>query len=333
MPTSPTRSLLARLLLAVVPVTLLVVGAELAARALWEPADALGDDYGLPPHPTRMWGLPPGARFGGAPGDPRIGPDGLREVQRTGAELRVLTLGDSGIFGHGLRDDQTLHASLRRALAAHDVDVDVFCGGVPGYSILQSRLLLEEVGWALSPDLLVVGNLLSDSAQERFRDDQVLAALARPDRQLRDSLLRRSQALQWLSLTLWPPTNAERNISWARSPGGLPAARVPVAVYRQALEDLVEEAGERGVDVAFLELATTDMLEGEADARDWREAQRAVAREHGLPHVQGAQALQAAGLTGEQAFLDPVHVNGRGNQAYADALAEALVGAGWPEGR
>ena len=45
------------------------------------------------------------------------------------------------IFGHGLADDGTLHASLRRSLAGVGLDVDVFDGGIPGYSrpFTQSR--------------------------------------------------------------------------------------------------------------------------------------------------------------------------------------------------
>lgn len=330
---APPRRLLPRLALALLPVVLLCGGAELAARRLWSPDAGEVQGYGLPPHPTRLWALPAGASFGEADGEPRIGEDGLRAVTLTGASLRALTLGDSNVFGHDLRDADTLHASLAAALGRRGLQVDVLCGGVPGYSLLQSRILLDEVGWALKPDLLVVANLLSDSAEERFQDEELLADLGRPGRRAADSLLAGSRGLQWLSLRLHPPTNAERNVAWARSPGLLARARVPVPTYRAALDELLATAASHGVSVVLLELATTTQLAGEADAEAWRSAQREAARAAGVPHVRGDQALAAAGLDAASGFLDPVHVNGDGQRAYAEAIAQALATSGWPGSR
>lgn len=328
---STMSGLWARLALALGSVLVLLGGVELLARTLWHPDQQPVSGYGLPAHRTRLWGLPPGAVLGSPQAPIRIDAQGLRAVQQTGAPLRALTLGDSNIFGHELADGDTLHAALRAELLRAGLDVDVLCGGVPGYSILQSLRLLDEVGWALKPDLLVVGNLLSDSTAERFEDQDLLAALHRPGRQATDSLLRRSAALRWLSLWWRPLSNAERNITWLRTPGVVERARVPVSTYTQALETLADRAASRGVGVIFLELATADAMHGEPDGQDWRLAMRAVATQRGIPHVLGVAALRTAGLDVDTALLDPVHANPAGQRAYAQALADALVSAGWPE--
>ncbi|NOY26958.1 MAG: hypothetical protein GXP62_13900 [Oligoflexia bacterium] len=320
-----------RLALVLGSVLVLLGGAELLARTLWHPDQQPVSGYGLPAHRTRLWGLPPGEVLGSPQTPIHINAQGLRAVELTGAPLRALTLGDSNIFGHELADGDTLHAALRTELLRAGLDVDVLCGGVPGYSILQSLRLLDDVGWALKPDLLVVGNLLSDSTSERFRDQDLLAALDRPGRQAADSLLRHSAALRWLSLWLRPLSNAERNIVWLRTPGVVEHARVPVPSYRQALETLADRAASRGVGVIFLELATADALRGEPDGEAWRLAMRLVAEQRGIPHVSGVAALRAAGLDVDTALLDPVHANPAGQRAYAQALADALVVAGWPE--
>jgi len=59
-----------------------------------------------------------------------INQDLLREVQIDGAELRIITLGDSSIFGHGVEDAWTLHGQLKGALAAQSTSADVLCGAI-----------------------------------------------------------------------------------------------------------------------------------------------------------------------------------------------------------
>lgn len=319
-----------RLLYALAPLLLVLVGVEALARLAWAPPSAAALGTQLPPHPTRLWTLPPGAHLGPGPDDARVDANGLRRVSVQGAPHRALTLGDSNVFGHGLPDRDTLHAALGRALAAEGVAVDVLCGGVPGYSSAQSLVLLDEVGWGLEPDLLIVANLLSDSTEERFQDAELLEQVARPGARARRHLLDHSRALTWLTLRLHPPSRTEQNVGWLRPPGAVHRPRVPVADYEQNLRRMASEAAARGVAVAFLELATVPAWRGEPDGEAWRRAQRRVAAEVGAPHVDGLAALRAAGLSEDAAFIDEVHVSAAGNQAYAAALARALRGAGWP---
>jgi hypothetical protein len=65
------------------------------------------------PHPTRIWGLSPGQyRMEGVTVE--MDADGMRVVPPSAALRRVLTVGDSSIFGHGLPNEGTLHLQLAR---------------------------------------------------------------------------------------------------------------------------------------------------------------------------------------------------------------------------
>jgi hypothetical protein len=82
----------------------------------------------------------------------------------------LLVLGDSFMFGSGVRDDETLSARLDAALGER---VQVVNGGVPGYGIFQMQAALERLGERIRPEqvLLVLwqGDLLRrpPSAEER----------------------------------------------------------------------------------------------------------------------------------------------------------------------
>ena len=67
-------------------------------------------------------------------------------------EYRVVVLGDSMTFGPGLADERLYTAQLeRRVPGARVINL-----AVEGYNVLQYEAVLEEVGLALQPDLIVV---------------------------------------------------------------------------------------------------------------------------------------------------------------------------------
>ena len=117
-------------------------------------------------HPTRLWGLAPGKRKNvsttatvnhlGIRGTPVVTP-------RPGGEERIVILGDSTFFGHGVADDDTMSAVLQRRRA----NTSVINGGIPGYSTEQTRRLLDEVIWDLEPTLLVIGSSGATTSMNR----------------------------------------------------------------------------------------------------------------------------------------------------------------------
>ena len=285
-------------------------------------------------HPTRMWALRHDmeTQFGAAT---RVRADGLREVVLTGADLRILTLGDSSIFGHALENDDTLHHALGQSLARRDVAVDVHCGGVPGYSTEQSLRLLEEVGWAVEPDLLVIGNLWSDNSYERFVDREWMALL--DARWIRlHHVLSVSQAWQWLQHLRHPLPETDISeiprVGWVKTPYEDGHRRVPVNEYAQNLDRMLAEAASRGAGAILLQPANRERLE-QPWGWGWDvyfQAMTAVAEHRGVPVVDLVESLREAGLNREEAFLDRMHPSGRANGLYAERVAAALTAAGWP---
>jgi len=76
---------------------------------------------------------------------------------------RILLVGDSVVFGQGVREEDTVAAVLERTLNADGTRrVEVINGGVPGYDTLAELRLVETAGLPLHPDTLVVGFSLND---------------------------------------------------------------------------------------------------------------------------------------------------------------------------
>ena len=332
---------LRRILFFLVRMVLVLGCLEVLAR-IWEPPPVEGGAAGpvgilLQAHPTRIWtqspGLleTPGASF-------EIGADGLREIPETGASLRLLTLGDSSILGHGLVHGDTLHARLGLALSEQGIEADVFCGAVAGYSTEQSLRLLEEVGWPLEPDLLVVGNLWSDNSYERFVDREWLAVL--DARWLRlHHLLSGSFIWQWLQHLAHPLPETDMSelphVGWVKAPFENGHRRVPVNEYTQNLDRMLEEAAQRGAGAILLQPANPERLE-----KTWGwgwdvyfKAMAAVAEHRGVPVVDLVGALREGGLSRDEAFQDRMHPTGSANGLYAERVAAVLTAAGWPGNR
>jgi len=321
-----------RLLYALVPAVGLIALAEGAARLFWDPLPPAPENgQVLGAHPTRGWGLD-GAPTASAGAGFRTDARGLRRVDPSGAPLRAITTGDSSIFGHGLVDEDTLHASLRTALGQRGLDVDVFTIAVPGYTLPQSRTTLDEVGWELKPDLLVVGNLWSDNDFREAAEPESTPSNA----SLWIAYLARSSALlSWLaqaSAGFVLPT-----VGWIQgdAPGG--TRRVPLGDYVAHLDALLQDATQRDVSVIVLTPCNRDLAAGTAaPPRGWPwdpyfAAVTAWTEHRGVPRVDGCGVAEASRLSGDTAFLDDMHPTGTLNQAYAVALAATIATAGWPD--
>ena len=144
----------------------------------------------------------------------------------TGTE-RILVVGDSSFFGFGVSDGETLHYSLARALLERGVQADVINGAIPGYSIAQTRLWLEDKGWSLEPTLLIVANLWSDNNIDAFRDRDLLHSR----RFAHLNPLAHSDFIRLLASFL--PTTETRVVTWNPKTNwpGKRTRRVPVNEY------------------------------------------------------------------------------------------------------
>ena len=157
-----------------------LLGAEVALRALGV-APLAGAGY-----PAGLYVADKETRFALAPsftgtmqsGAERIelatNPQGFRDAPfgpKAPGTLRVLALGDSFAFGHGVGADEAYPKELERLLARPSRPVEVLNLGVPGYNTAQELALLRRAGAELDPDLVLlgcyVGNDLSGNLERR----------------------------------------------------------------------------------------------------------------------------------------------------------------------
>ncbi|MEC8276718.1 MAG: SGNH/GDSL hydrolase family protein [Myxococcota bacterium] len=325
-------------------VTLLIaLFLEVVTRTVWSPpnwADALDVGTQLIPHPTRIWALEPGThtQFGV---EVSIDENGLRTGLNDTSEPAWLVLGDSSFFGHGLADADTLHAQLSTQLNQIGIERGVRCAGVPGYSILQSRILLDELGWDLNPEILVIGNLWSDNNIDHFVDAKWLDALHKPTAQM-ISTFRRSHLFLWLWAQLRPAGFEERKgdpqakISWLRDPNASGQRRVAVEDYASALDQVLAEAGRRGVGVVLIQPANVYRVDQSVDEATWDPyffAMAEVGRHRDVPVLDAAAYFRAFGLSSQNGFIDELHPSGLGNQYIAQGVLLQLQASGWPAER
>ncbi len=297
-------------------------------------------------HPTRLWGMATGVRQN-AGTTATINASGLRgplpEVPRPRLRERVMITGDSSFFGHGVPDDATSAALLAGRLRAAGIDAETVNASIPGYSTEQTRLLLDEVAWAMEPTLLVVANLWSDFNFDHFRD----ADLLRTQRTFYQNPLARSAFFQVLAGGIDRLRGGEgaRIVTWTRRSAWPEKGtrRVPVTRYAENLDAIVRDARARDIGVVFLAPTNRDMargglsgdIAGEDVRRPYFDAQAKVAAHHGLPVVDTLAPLTAAAVGGDAdpLYVDEMHPSAAGNAVIAEAIAATLKAAGWPTNR
>jgi len=337
---APRRSLRFKLVAAGVLLALAAAGAEAAARSVGAeiPSWKLADNPGIvmTGHPSRLWGLSPGVRQNGTV-TATVNALGMRgaepDLPKPAGRLRLLLVGDSTWFGHGVADDATFSARLEAGLRAQGLDVDVLNGGVPGYSTEQSRLFLEERGWSLEPDLLLVGNVWSDNNVDPYHDRDLLETA----RAARENPLFASYFFRLLATNLDSVRGGTgaRLVTWTKE-SRYPTdgvRRVPITRYGENLDWMARTAAERGVGVAFVAPCNMGMVQGlYQDGASWDvyfNAQKSVAEHHGAPWISTKEAMQAGGNT-DALFVDVLHPSAAGHAIFADTARAALNAAGWP---
>ncbi len=292
-------------------------------------------------HPTRLWGNHANGTRQTGDTTATINAEGLRgelpELPRPAGRERVMVIGDSTSFGHGVPDGAAYVNVAVRILAESGLDVDVVNGGVAGYSIAQSGLLMEEVGWAMEPTLLVITNLWSDNTFDAFRDEDLLASQSFSHH----NPLAHSRALTLLATALGAGDPSGGRLITVSKLEPWPedkVRRVPVERYAALLDELIGEARARGVGVAFVRNANELLL------TEWREPRpptwvpyfelmEALAGHHGVPMVDTGPVFVGSGLEKEELFLDLMHPTVLGHELVGTVLAEQLLGAGWPQAR
>ena len=92
--------------------------------------------------------------------------------------IRVLSLGDSHVQGHEVRQDFTFSAVLERFLNQHGFHAEVINAGVSGFGNAEELVFLENEGFKYKPDVVVLAFFANDF------EDNVKAGLFGLDNQL-----------------------------------------------------------------------------------------------------------------------------------------------------
>lgn len=334
--TSPRRR---RIALGLAAAALFLVVAEVAAQLLL-PAGQPPPGIVLDEDPDILWTLSTG------PGHPPPNALGLRRPElapRESVAGRLLTLGDSSVYGDTVGDDEVFSAVAARRLSAPGPRVDAANGGVPGYSSVQARVLYGRVQERVRADVVVIGTLWSDAApgeetdvdhlarvradlgrwgpvNRAFRSAQNSSALFRAVRQMRHGNF---------SFRAAAPPRREK-VGWVHAEDDLPIgtfSRVPLAGYRDNLEALVEAVRADGaLPVLLLLPHPYDDLGQTLPKRllVYREAMRETAAELSVPLVDGEAWFEThPAATGR--FSDDIHPNAQGHAAIADALVATIA--------
>jgi len=269
----------------------------------WSPKPGEGKPFGIPRSTTIN----------------RLGTRNPDPTQKADDELRLLTLGDSTVFGVLVSDEAVfssvatryLQRRLRRPFSS-------FNGGIPGYSSEQARRLLQHRLAEVDYDFLIVATLWSDSQLGGIPD-----AMKYPER------VTTSQKVLYNLMTYrllyglvhgWQPTVVEWKLQ--EQPGG---QRVPLNAYQANLTLFAEMARARGAEPIYLILPSSRDLTGQA-LEEPRPAYRAmmaqVAAEQGAMLVDGASPFHG----GESDLMaDDVHPTGRGHRLLGETLGAAML--------
>lgn len=163
---SRLRMLLCNILTTVVTLTVAVTGTEGTARLFLAPDNVVTEEKGFFEYDRRkVYKL--AANVVGAYGDNAVTTNshGYRDdeipLKKPAGTYRILVLGDSVSFGHGVDGNETYAEQLEDLLTTHEHPVDVINTGVPGNSPFQEFVDLDR-GLAFEPDAVVYQFTLND---------------------------------------------------------------------------------------------------------------------------------------------------------------------------
>ncbi len=241
-------------------------------------------------------------------------------------ELRLLSLGDSSVFGDGISELNVFSNVAADLLTAQwKRDVRGVIGAVPGHSTSQALAQLERVGSAVQPDWVLVACLWSDVFKDQGKDrTDITDELRGP--------LRVTATYRWLRRLLAPWLVA-RQVSYIRGVEdvgqlqGPDRSRTLLAQYISNLEALVAATKALGARPAFLILPAPmdlDAAPPPETIQAFREGMRQVAQTLGAPLADGPAEFRQAGAN-IGFFSDQVHPSTEGHLLLGRIVADSMA--------
>lgn len=255
-----------------------------------------------------------------------MGLRGPEVLPRKPQEDRILTTGDSSVFGHGVAEKEVFSTVAARLLTrSWGRPVSAVNGATPGHASWQALRMLDKDGSKLQPTWVVIANIWSDI----FRRHAFDAPQARLPRQRKRFGFMASYRVLGHYLNPWLRPLKVRWIGSrqdiATAPGGK-GARVPLRPYIKNLRDMAKVTLDLGARPVFLILPAPmdfDELPPPELLQEYRHAMRMVAREFKAPLVDGPAYFRQKGA-GIAWFFDQVHPSHKGHELLGQALADTL---------
>ena len=289
-----------------------------------EQPDGLPRGIPMQQHPTRGWVLPPGVEMVETGVATRVNAMSLRgpdvPAERQPSEVRILTLGDSSIFGYGVEEQQVFDRVAATILQSFwRSPVRGINGGTPGYTSVQALATLIEVGPTVQPDWVIIGTIWSDL----FQTD---VPLSRPPGE-------RVPLATWrVGTRLLAPWLPARKVGWVDTtrdvgtPADNRAARTALEVYTRTLGEIVAETRRIGAKPAFVMLPAPVDLDDEGlppHIERYRQAMRDAALAADAPLIDGPALFKSEGASNAE-FYDQIHPSKTGHARLGAALASTL---------
>ena len=306
-----------------------ITGVAVWKTAAWQDLTYHWDVY----HPTLGWTNLPNYRSNDdVPFEITINSQGLRAKREYPRRAppglkRILVFGDSSVFGEEVDDHESLPAALERAME----DVEVLNFGVHGYGMGQAALRLEEEGFALNPDHVVVVYLTYDFVRDPSPDflhskpvfqlddgSLRITNVPVPEYSRRPWVVRHSYAAAWV---------------WGRSKRLKPTTALGMAeglaVTSAILDRVIEKCGEREIPVTLVHIAdapTISALHVQSGERQRIESIREMLRERDAPLLDLFEYLDDLFIRRAREVTAPNgHWAGEGNELIAKKIAAFLA--------
>ncbi len=293
------------------------------------------------PHPVLFWTLRPHLdtvrAIGGRRFWVRTNSLGLRDEEipsrRPVNQYRILCLGDSITYGHGVERAHTYEYLLQEMLYAAfpGRDIRVINGGCPGYSSFQGQELFKRLDPIIQPDLLIIAYLYADAVMEEDADRERI--VKSPAARALKNLLYQSEA--YLFLRSYISHRIE-----GRSPGAPPSgsfslnsARVSQEDYQRILTGMVKTLQARGGQAVLVNLPKSRSDPGTRYG-EYRQIMARVAAQTGalyldLDRIFAASPKPAAlFIETSPGEVDRIHPNEKGFELMARSLADLIIPSG-----
>ncbi len=305
------------------------------------------------PHPTLHWQVRPnldGFQNNKDPGLITTNRDGMREVDlprgKPQGEYRILVLGDSSNFGHGVEGDEVWSSVLEDLLATQlpDVELHVLNGACPGWTTYQARVFLDEIGLDYEPDMVIAG-FNNDPGPDYLGDAQRLTP--EPVRTLngwlwrsevyllaREAVLATARRLSPTASQQYSARQAGQEPTYgklAQQESAVLVPRVPMESFLANLEAMEDLGQERGFDFVWVNMpinrSLPDLLDRYVNPA-YRDAAARLAEERGIPVVDADASFRSRRPGALHLRGHVFHPSAEGHAALARQVADNLVSSG-----